>query len=37
MHRYNEEQLRGSNHWAKIYSSQCLPGDKVGLYKLTSS
>ena len=23
----NEEQLRGGNHWAKIYSSECLPGD----------
>ena len=25
----NEEQLRGGNHWAKIYSSECLPGDNV--------
>ena len=23
----NEEQLRGGNHWAKIYSSKCLSGD----------
>lgn len=25
----NEEQLRTGNHWAKIYSSECLPGDEV--------
>ena len=23
----NEPQLRGGDHWAKIYSSECLPGD----------
>jgi len=25
----NEEQLRGGEHWASIYSSKCLRGDKV--------
>ena len=25
----NEEQLRSGNHWAKIYSGLCLPGDKI--------
>lgn len=25
----NEAQVRTGNHWAKIYSSECLPGDEV--------